>query len=57
MGSLGFLTPFHFYGSDSTNTKVSADSENGTGMQLASRILVYRAAIEKVMQGKCALWC
>lgn len=46
MGSLGFLTPFQFYASDST------DTENGTLMQITSRVPAYQAAIEKVMRGK-----
>jgi NAD kinase len=54
MGSLGFLTPFQFYASDSTDTKFSTDSENGTGMQVASRVPAYRGAVEKVLQGKGA---
>ena len=61
MGSLGFLTPFQFYASDSTDTKFSTDSENGTDLQITSRVPVYRAAVEKVMRGKganygCCKW-
>ena len=52
MGSLGFLTPFQFYASDGTDTKFSTDSENGTSVQAASKVPVYRAAVEKVMRGK-----
>ena len=51
MGSLGFLTPFQFFASDSTGTKCSSDSENGTDTQIVSRVPLYRAAIEKVMRG------
>ena len=54
MGSLGFLTPFQFYASDSTDTKFSTDSENGTGIQVASRVPAYQAAVEKVLRGKGA---
>lgn len=54
MGSLGFLTPFQFYASDSTDTKFSTDSENVTDLQITSRVPVYRASVEKVMRGKGA---
>ena len=50
MGSLGFLTPFQFYASD------SIDTENGTDVQIASRVPAYQAAIEKVIRGKVAIY-
>ena len=48
MGSLGFLTPFQFHASNDIVTRTS----NFVDKQVASRMPVYQAAIEKVMRGK-----
>lgn len=53
MGSLGFLTPFQFYASDSVADKCHSSAGSETENKLLSRVPVYRSAVDKVLRGKC----